>query len=75
MSIDGDTPVDTNTGSSDLNGLRIKSYTGAGGFVKNVLFEASARRDEVFPIGVTASYTANPSWTRRAYPRSFDTSR
>jgi polygalacturonase len=72
MSIDGDTPVDTNTGSSDLNGLRIKSYTGAGGFVKNVLFESICTRDEVFPIGVTASYTANPIVDPAGVPPEFD---
>jgi polygalacturonase len=60
LTIDGDVPVDPNTGSSDLNGLRIKSYTGNGGFVKNVLFEDVCTRDEAYPIYITASYDANP---------------
>lgn len=60
MTIDGDVPVDPNTGSSDLNGLRVKSYEGNGGFVKHVLFEDICTRDEAYPIYITASYDANP---------------
>ena len=60
ITIDGDVPVDPNTGSSDLNGLRIKSYDGNGGFVKHVLFEDICTRDEAYPIYITASYDANP---------------
>jgi polygalacturonase len=71
MTIDGDVPVDTNTGSSDLNGLRIKSYTGAGGFVHNILFENVCTRDEVFPIDITASYTANPIVDPAGVPPDF----
>ncbi len=72
MSIDGDEPADTNTGSSDFNGLRIKSYTGNGGFVKNILFEDVCTRDEVNPIGITASYTANPAVDPAGVPPEFD---
>jgi polygalacturonase len=60
LTVDGDVPIDSNTGSTDINGLRIKSYPGNGGFVKNILMEDVCTRDEVYPIGVTASYTANP---------------
>ena len=60
LTIDGDVPVDPNTGSSDLNGLRIKSYDGNGGFVRHVLFEDICTRDEAYPIYITASYDANP---------------
>jgi polygalacturonase len=60
LTIDGDVPVDPLTSGSDLNGLRIKSYAGAGGWVRNVLFEDVCTRDEAFPIDISASYTANP---------------
>jgi polygalacturonase len=71
LTIDGDVPVDANTGSSDLNGLRIKSYTGNGGFVKNVLFEDVCTRDEAYPIYVTASYDANPLVNPVGVPPNF----
>jgi polygalacturonase len=60
LTIDGDVPVDSNTGASDLNGLRVKSDTGDGGPVQNILFEDVCTLDEVYPIYITASYTANP---------------
>jgi polygalacturonase len=60
LTMDGDTPIDPATSASDINGLRIKSYTGAGGWVRNVVFEDVCTRDEAFPIQITASYTANP---------------
>jgi polygalacturonase len=71
LTMDGDVPVDPNTGGSDLNGLRIKSYAGAGGFVKNILFEDVCTRDEVVPIGITASYTANPAVDPAGVPPDF----
>jgi hypothetical protein len=71
LTIDGDVPVDTNTGASDLNGLRIKSYTGNGGFVKNILMEDVCARDEVYPIGVTANYDANPIVSANGVPPDF----
>jgi polygalacturonase len=71
LTIDGDVPVDTNTGSSDLNGLRIKSYTGNGGFVKHVLFEDICTRDEAYPIFITASYDANPMVNPLGVPPDF----
>jgi polygalacturonase len=60
LTMDGDVPIDPLTSGSDINGLRIKSYTGAGGWVRNILFEDVCTRDEAYPIDVTASYTANP---------------
>lgn len=60
MTIDGDVPTDPDTGSSDYNGVRVKSYTGNGGFVKHALFGDICTRDEVYPIYVTSSYDANP---------------
>jgi polygalacturonase len=71
LTIDGDTPVDANTGGSDLNGLRVKSYAGAGGFVENVLFEDVCTRDEVYPIYITANYTANPIVSPAGVPPNF----
>jgi polygalacturonase len=71
LTIDGDVPVDSNTGGSDLNGLRIKSYTGNGGFVKNILMEDVCTRDELYPIGVTASYIANPLVNADGVPPDF----
>jgi polygalacturonase len=71
LTMDGDVPCDPNTGGSDFNGLRIKSYTGAGGFVKNILFEDVCTRDEAFPIGITASYTANPIVDPAGVPPDF----
>jgi polygalacturonase len=60
LTIDGDVPIDPVTSGSDLNGLRIKSYAGNGGFVRNIVFEDVCTRDEAYPIQITASYTANP---------------
>jgi polygalacturonase len=71
LTIDGDVPVDTNTGGSDLNGLRIKSYAGQGGWVKNILFEDVCTRDEVYPIGITANYTSNPIVDPAGVPPDF----
>ena len=71
LTIDGDVPVDANTGSSDLNGLRIKSYTGNGGFVRHVLFEDICTRDEAYPISITASYIANPFVDPAGVPPDF----
>ncbi len=71
LTMDGDVPVDPLTGGSDLNGLRIKSYTGAGGWVRNILFEDVCTRDEAYPIGITASYTANPIVDPAGVPPDF----
>jgi polygalacturonase len=71
LTVDGDVPVDANTGSSDLNGLRVKSYTGNGGFVNHVLFEDVCTRDEVNPIDVTSNYTANPTVHDGGVPPNF----
>ena len=72
LTVDGDVPVDPNTGASDINGLRIKSYAGNGGWVKNILMEDVCTRDEVYPIGVTASYTANPIVDPAGVPPDFE---
>jgi polygalacturonase len=71
LTVDGDVPVDSDTGGSDLNGLRIKSYTGNGGFVKDILMEDVCTRDELYPIGVTASYDANPIVNPDGIPPDF----
>jgi polygalacturonase len=72
LTIDGDVPVDPATGSSDLNGLRVKSYTGNGGFVKSILFEDICTRDEAYPIYITASYDANPLVNPAGVPPDFE---
>jgi polygalacturonase len=72
LSMDGDVPVDPLTSGSDINGLRIKSYAGAGGWVRNVLFEDVCTRDEAYPIGITASYTANPMIYPLGVPPDFE---
>ncbi len=71
LTIDGDVPVDSTTGSSDLNGVRVKSYAGNGGFVRHVLFEDICTRDEVYPIYVTSNYDANPIVNPNGVPPDF----
>jgi polygalacturonase len=51
--------VDPQTPTSDLNGVRIKSYAGNGGFVKNVRYENVCINGLPHPIFVTAAYTGN----------------
>jgi polygalacturonase len=72
LTMDGDVPVDPLTSGSDLNGLRIKSYAGAGGWVRNVVFEDICTRDEAYPIDITASYTANPQIYPLGVPPDFE---
>jgi polygalacturonase len=72
LTMNGDVPVDPLTGGSDLNGLRIKSYAGAGGWVRNVVFEDVCTRDEAYPIGISASYTANPIVYPLGVPPDFE---
>jgi polygalacturonase len=72
LTMDGDVPVDPLTSGSDINGLRIKSYAGAGGWVRNVVFEDVCTRDEAFPIGISASYTANPIVYPLGVPPDFE---
>jgi polygalacturonase len=71
LTIDGDVPLDPNTGGSDINGLRVKSYTGAGGWIQNILFEDVCTRDEVYPIYITANYTSNPIVDPNGVPPNF----
>jgi polygalacturonase len=72
LTIDGDVPIDPTTSGSDINGLRIKSYTGNGGWVRNVVFEDVCTRDEAYPINITASYTANPVVFPLGVPPDFE---
>ncbi|HEY4016382.1 MAG TPA: glycosyl hydrolase family 28 protein [Polyangiaceae bacterium] len=72
LTMDGDVPVDPLTSGSDINGLRIKSYAGAGGWVRDILFEDVCTRDEAYPIDITASYTANPMIFPLGVPPDFE---
>ncbi len=72
LTMDGDVPIDPLTSGSDINGLRIKSYAGAGGWVRNVVFEDVCTRDEAFPIDISASYTANPIVFPLGVPPDFE---
>lgn len=72
LTVDGDVPVDPLTSGSDLNGVRIKSYAGDGGWVRNVVFEDVCTRDEAYPINITASYTANPIVLPLGVPPDFE---
>ncbi len=51
--------IDSQTPTSDLNGMRIKSYAGNGGFVKNVRYEDICINGLPHPIFITAAYTGN----------------
>jgi polygalacturonase len=72
LTMDGDVFVDPLTSGSDINGLRIKSYAGDGGWVRNVVFEDVCTRDEAYPINITASYTANPIILPLGVPPDFE---
>ena len=51
--------IDSATPTSDLNGIRIKSYAGNGGLVKNVRYENICVSGLPHPIFITAAYTGN----------------
>ena len=56
LTVDGS--VFTGNASSDLNGIRIKSYQGAGGPVNNVTYQNVCTRDLANPIILDPNYTS-----------------